>query len=593
MTTIGTVIAMLGVIVSAMLPLAVVFIPIYLLFIKPRFFNSTTTRKSVQSSKLMSTPGKKNLLLEPCTSVPPEDMAYLAKVLSPDSTSIDILVAVITTPENIEWSIQDLDRSNAIRADRIEKDKLLAKSSKNNNKKTKIASSFDDIVNADGWADDDDENDNSNENKAEEIRARQAEEERKADMERLRIATGQAVQLLEGIDDGVIGQLWVEKSLSSHGVWPPTTNDFLKSIQSTNYDYNGKKVSALNHPGIRRMLCMTIGRLNSIYLNGHSELLEAGSKKLIDQTYFRSSMEFRNRIAVVLEGVLRIGMLVRSSRLVSTTIETICIFKIGTMLNPKSISWFNNLMMKQYNILPRIELSNGSIQTPVGDDNPNVKKDNDNNDEFEQYVVCNDISDVRFDIHRIHADNFLRQKVEMFDKQGIPAEVGLSTYREAWWFLVQMKRLDGPTPPGNYDDDDNDNDNTTTGSGGIFSKNNPLLVESKIPITELQKFELENIENRLITAWPLIIQNVAQKMGKMKIVFKAPSVPGKYRYTITLKSAEFLNADTQFTIDIQVVDSKTANRKPRIIIPLDKKKNNTTTPKTITEEESSNDDDAN
>ena len=40
-------------------------------------------------------------------------------------------------------------------------------------------------------------------------------------------------------------------------------------------------------------------------------------------------------------------------------------------------------------------------------------------------------------------------------------------------------------------------------------------------------------ENRLTTAWrPLIVQNVALKGGKLKIQFKAPEVPGRYRLCV-------------------------------------------------------------
>ena len=116
MTSFATISTMLGVALSAMIPLSVIFLPIYLLFIKPALEKRRSSRSggspaatSTSSSKSKSS--KRNLLLDQSNTVPVEDMAYLAKVLTPDSTHMDVLLAVITTPENIEWSIQDLDRA--------------------------------------------------------------------------------------------------------------------------------------------------------------------------------------------------------------------------------------------------------------------------------------------------------------------------------------------------------------------------------------------------------------------------------------------------------------------------------------------------
>jgi hypothetical protein len=74
---------------------------------------------------------------------------------------------------------------------------------------------------------------------------------------------------LEGIDDGVLGQKWVMKTLESNGSWPPKDLSFLKDMK---FDYKGKKVAALDHPGLVRNLCMTAGRINSRMLNTHPEL---------------------------------------------------------------------------------------------------------------------------------------------------------------------------------------------------------------------------------------------------------------------------------------------------------------------------------
>ena len=102
--------------------------------------------------------------------------------------------------------------------------------------------------------------------------AKMADEQKKKEQEQLNKATGTGKILLEGIDDGVIGQKWVENTLAGQGAWPPKDLRFLKD---TKFDYNGKMVSAVDHPGLRRNLCMMMGRINSMMLNTHSELCKS------------------------------------------------------------------------------------------------------------------------------------------------------------------------------------------------------------------------------------------------------------------------------------------------------------------------------
>ena len=40
----------------------------------------------------------------------------------------------------------------------------------------------------------------------------------------------------------------------------------------------------------------------------------------------------------------------------------------------------------------------------------------------------------------------------------------------------------------------------------------------------------------------------------MKVKVKAPSEPGKYRYTCAIKSQDFLGADQEVTMEVNVVD---------------------------------------
>ena len=52
----------------------------------------------------------------------------------------------------------------------------------------------------------------------------------------------------------------------------------------------------------------------------------------------------------------------------------------------------------------------------------------------------------------------------------------------------------------------------------------------------------------------MIVQNIAQKAGTVKVKVKAPADPGKYRYTCAIKSLDFLGADQEVTMEVDVVD---------------------------------------
>jgi hypothetical protein len=154
-------------------------------------------------------------------------------------------------------------------------------------------------------------------------------------------------------------------------------------------------------------------------------------------------------------------------------------------------------------------------------------------------------------LERIHAENFTKQKIAMFQKQGIPPQVGLQTYREGWWFLLRMEKLGGDGPDADV-------------PPPLNLAQQPLLKELKddVDMSVLEVFEKERPENRLLTAWPMILQNVAQKLCKVKIQIPLPDEPGKYRYYVGIKSQDFLGADQELTLDVNVVDSVGLNRPP-------------------------------
>jgi len=447
-----------------------------------------------------------------------QDVNYLASRLAPDSTHLDVLFAVATCPDCVKYGLKQHEAKEKIRADRIadeEKEKAndssKAKSSASNN-----MFDFDD----EGWADDDDMDEES---KRKVELEKKAEEQKKKDREQLNKATGKTKILLEGIDDGVIGQNWVEDTIASKGAWPPKE---LRFLGKETFEYNGKNVTALDHPGIRRNLCMMLGRINSMMLNTHPELLEAGSKQLIDQTYFKGSAEFRQRCAMLMEAALRTAVACRNYELCRTVVQTVSLFKIGCA-PPGDVEWFDKMMEKQYKCVPRLEIENQSIECPG-----------------ENEMATGDTLTLGLDVTRTHAEQFTKTKVAMLQKQGIPPQLALQAYREGWWFLVRAERVDG------------DIDGST-----LELKTDGLLGEC--PKSELEKFHRTTYSERLQTAWPMIVQNITQKTGRVKIQFLAPVVPGKYVFTVSLNSQDFLGADKEISVEATIVDGATVSRKPK------------------------------
>lgn len=255
-------------------------------------------------------------------------------------------------------------------------------------------------------------------------------------------------------------------------------------------------------------------------------LVEAASKQLVDPTYFKSAADFRQRCAMLLEATLRSAVSLRSYPLTKTIVEAVSIFKIGCRdCKQKEIEWFDSIMKRQYAVLPRLKIDNTSIASAKHPE-----------------MATEDVLLISLDLTRLHAENFTRQKVAMCQKQGIPPQVALQQYREGWWYFVTGERVDGETPA----------------SCAAIKKEGTLL--EKVNDEDLARFEKSTFEERLLTAWPMIVANVAQKSGKVKIQFKAPSVAGKYKFHVNVKSQDFLGADQVFTVEADIVDASTLDR---------------------------------
>ena len=255
--------------------------------------------------------------------------------------------------------------------------------------------------------------------------------------------------------------------------------------------------------------------------------MQAASKQLVDPTYFKSAADFRQRCAMLLEATLRTAVSLRNFALTKTIVEAVSIFKIGCKdCKEKDIEWFDSIMKKQYAVLPRLKIENMTI----GAKHPEM--------------ATEDVLLISLDLTRLHAENFTKQKIAMCQKQGIPPQIALQQYREGWWYFVTGERLDGETPA----------------SCAAIKKEGTLL--EKVNEEDMARFEKSKFEERLLTAWPMIVANVAQKSGKVKIQFNAPSVAGKYKFHVTVKSQDFLGADQSFSVQADIVDASTLLRKP-------------------------------
>jgi len=485
-----------------------------------------------------------------------DDLQYLAKHLTHDSTNWQVLMAVISSPELVAWSqrqVEQVQIQHEERKKEIEEQRQQQLSGNSNSQKNSSVDEFDALVDGGGWGDDDDEEedgDSINKIKA----ARQAEKEKQRDLDSLKKATGKSVLLLEGIDDGVLGQEWVERTLKNQSKmgFPPHDLGCLEGqLLDADPDNRAKNqtLPPSEHPGMRRLLCMTMGRINSQMLNTHPELLQAGSAQLIDQTYFRASMEFRQRCHILLEATLKVATALGSSKLVATVIDTVAMFKIGTINNPEAVQQFKKMLQQQNGCLPQLKIHKARLVRVQPGDNQMTSASRNEEDE-DPVVATEDMAELLFEMERLHAEKFLQAKLAMFQKQGIPPQVALQGYREGWWCMLRRERLDNT----------NNKDDAATKQKRL-KEVAPILKQMKIADEDIAKFN-DNMEekDRLCLAMPMMVTKIAQKTGKVAMRLKMPQEPGKYRFHVMIKSQDFLGAGQEFAVDARVLDKSTVVR---------------------------------
>ena len=499
---------------------------------------------------------------------PAEDARYLVNCLRPTSTPLEILYAIASTPDNVALTSKHL----ALAQDLREK-KIFHLKEKENEASHK---SMDDLFDDDdgGWAEEDD-------NDPAAAAAKKAKEEKEKEAKQLAKATGKDVTdftkvPLEGIDEGVLGQQWVMQNLTKMGVWPPPTID-QTIVKDKKISNDGTIVSAMDHPAVQRNLIMTMGRLNAKNLNTHPDLIAAGPKGNIDPTYFQATMEYRQRVGQMLEGTLRMACTLRSFRLACSILDAIVMFKIGLMDadGEETVAWFTDLMLKQYGpsgspklIIDEKFLGVPTAATaepakPTGDAAKDAAEAEKNRIaqqimQTKQVTTTDEKMALEMQITRQHAESFTKQKIAQCQKQGIPPQIAMQAYREAWFILVRAKKLN--------EDGSSTNEEWDGALGSVKNAGNHLLLlkEKKDQLYELlepstiKAFEKEFaskssiVDNKMVIGWPFVISNVAQKTGKVKIHLPPPLEPGRYEFSVTIKSQEFLGVGQEFKLQVDV-----------------------------------------
>ena len=203
-------------------------------------------------------------------------------------------------------------------------------------------------------------------------------------------------------------------------------------------------------------------------------------------------------------------------------------FKQGvpSLSDTTSIANFQKQMEKAYGGsqgIPRLIVSKLDISTPN-----------------EKEIANDDTTALEMELNRVHAEAFMTQKLAMAMKQGIPPEIALQSYREGWWILLRCEKLDG------------DSDIESNYNIGEFIEKHPML--TSLSTETKNKFKDVKSQDRLINAWPFVVSNMKQQVGKVKVRFVAPKVPGKYKFYIDIKSQDYLGCDQTFTLEKEVLD---------------------------------------
>lgn len=514
---------------SYILPLLAVAIGICLLLfrltMKSWEAKSTTATSSSTSSKSKTSKIDNKVPLDPAG-----EALYIANCLRPDSTSLDILYACATSPDMLAITRKQIE----LREELIEQ-KLAAKQEKEK------ADTMEDLLADDGgWAQEDDD--------AATVAAKKAAEQKAKEARQLAAATGKedlTKLKLEGFDEGVLGAEWVVARCEEIGRWPPP-------------GFKGD----LSDPAVRRNMLMTMGRIHAMQLNAHPELLKAGPSGMIDKTYFNGTLEFRGRVGQLLDAALKMACTLKCYRLALSILDAIVMFKTGldSADDPGYVAHFKNLMAEQYGPsgIPRLIFTEKYLGVPITE-HPGHAPTETNDKEAEKNKITQLVEQTKavtstdetmslvLNVTRQHAESFTKQKLAECVKQGVPPQVVLNSYKEGWFVMVRASKVGGSLSKTDHIYGTDHLEVMKAGGNKLYE----MLNEETVAAFKAE-FEEDQDDKRLVLAWPFEIKNVAQKAGRVAVKLHPPREEGKYLFHIMFKSTEFLGADEEFTLELDV-----------------------------------------
>ena len=415
------------------------------------------------------------------------------------------------------------------------------------------------LADDDGWAEEEED--------AATLAAKKAAEAKEKESQQLAQATGKedVTKLkLEGIDDGVLGANWVKDRCKELNCWPPPKYEEDASIEDA---------------AVERNLLMMMGRLHARKLNTHPELMKAGPEGNIDRTYFNGTIEYRGRVGQLLEAALKMACTLKSYTLSDSILDAIIMFKIGLMdaKDPKELDWFKDMMLRQYGEggTPKLIFGEKYLGVPI--DKPAAPPTNEKdakNQEIAALVAktkavttSDEKMSLEIQVTRQHAESFTKEKVAQCQRQGIPPQVALNSYKEAWFVMVRARKVGGLLAESDiYYGDDH--------IAAMKRDNHKLyeMLEEETALAFQKHFTKEHrAERRMVVAWPFEVKNVAQKSGRVTMNLIPPKEEGRYEFTVVFKSMDFLGVDETFVIDLDV--KKGTKKKEQVKEEVGDKKN--------------------
>jgi len=135
-------------------------------------------------------------------------------------------------------------------------------------------------------------------------------------------------------------------------------------------------------------------------------------------------------------------------------------------------------------------------------------------------------------VERLHAARFLEGQLNICKVRKMDPRIAMAAYHEGWWILIRANLIE----PLN-------GDNTSNEATSAVDK----LTRGHVPSSS---------DAKLMVAYPMIVISISKIFLEVVLKFQAPDVPGKYKFIVDIKSAEYLGADAKTELTATVVDSE-------------------------------------